>query len=462
MVELRLDQVAEKIKGEILQGSASLVFSKFNIDSRQTEPRELFFAIKAQRNGHDFVPAAFKKGASGAVISEEIPAPSKDLALVKVDDTLNALQELARQVLLDFKVPVIGITGSNGKTTAKEFTSSILGQKYQVLKSEGNYNNSLGLPLTLLKLAGRDKIAVLEMGMSKPGEIRTLTRIAPPDIAVITNINPVHLAFFNSVEEIALAKREILEGTKENGTAVLNGDDPLVKKISRDWKGKRIYFGLSPGCDLRAVNIRKNGFEGMTFDLVHRERREEVRFPFFYESFLYNLLAALGVAFSLSFSLEEIAPQIPKLTHFSMRGKLIRFEKNIKLVDDSYNSNPNALDQALRGLASLPARRKIAVLGDMLELGEKEAEYHFQAGKHAAQYGWDILVSVGPLSPHMVEGALSEGLRREQVFSFPDSEEAADAIPSIIKEGDFILVKGSRGMKMEKIVERLKKTLKRM
>lgn len=462
MAELRLDQIAEKASGKIIQGSPSLTFSKFNIDSRSTSAKELFFAIKAQRNGHDFVCDAFKKGASGAIISQDIPSPSKDFALVKVKDTLRALQELARQVLLEYMVPVIGITGSNGKTTTKEFTSSLLSHSFRVLKSEGNYNNYLGLPLTILKITEHDELAVLEMGMSAPGEIRSLTQIAPPDISVITNINPVHLEFFKNLEDIALAKKEILEGMKEQGTAVLNGDDPLVRKTAQDWKGKKIHFGLSSKCDIKASNIKKNGLKGMTFDLYYGDKKEKAHFPFYYKSYLYNLLAALGVASALSLSLEKIAPQISHLKPFSMRGSLIQFEKDIKLIDDSYNSNPKALEQALEGLASIPARRKLAILGDMLELGEKESEYHFQAGKQAARHGWDILVGVGPLCRYMVKGAHSESLKKEETFSFHDSEEAAEKIYPLLKEGDFILVKGSRAMKMEKVVERLKEKLKRL
>ena len=462
MVELRLDQIAEKTNGRILQGSPSSVFSKFNIDSRQTSPQELFFAIKAQRDGHDYIPRAFKNGASGAVISQDIPFPSKDFALVKVKNTLFALQELAQHALMDNKVPVVGITGSNGKTTTKEFTCSLLSQKYKVLKSEGNFNNFLGLPLSLLKLKKDDEVVVLEMGMSEAGEIKTLTNIAPPDISVITNINPVHLEFFRSIEDIARAKKEILEGTKKEGTAVLNGDDLLVKEISKDWPGEKIHFGLSADCNPRATYIKKNGLDGITFLLEYGKEREKISFPFFYESYLYNLLAALGVAYALSLPLKSIVSQISKLKHFSKRGSLIRFENNIKLIDDSYNSNPKALESALKGLASIPAKRKIAVLGDMLELGEKKEEYHLQAGKQVAFYGWNILIGVGPLSKYLVKGAISAGLSKEFTFSFHDSEETAERIMSIIKDGDLVLVKGSRGVKMEKIVENIKKKRKKI
>jgi len=460
MASLRLDLIAEKIKGKIIQGSHSLTFDKFNIDSRQTEPGELFFAIVAKRDGHDFVPHAFQNGAAGAVISQEVSPPSKDAALIKVNDTLNSLQELASYVLSEHDLKVIGITGSNGKTTTKEFAHTLISHRFCVLKSEANYNNHLGLPLTLLKLHPKHEIAILEMGMSAPGEIRTLTRIAPPDVSVITNVNPVHLEFFPSLEAIAQAKKEILEGTQEQGIAVLNGDDPLVTKIGEDWSGKKIYFGLSSRRDIHAKNIEYRDYQGMTFDLCYGQKREKVDVPFFYESYLYDLLAASGVAFALSLHLEEIIPQISRLKPYSKRGTFIRLGKNIRLIDDSYNSNPNALESALKGLAVLPSKRKIAVLGDMLELGEKEPDFHFQAGQQVAKWGWDFLVGIGPLSQHTVKGALSSGLEKNQAFLFQNSEEAADKVFSLLEEEDLVLVKGSRGMKTDKIVAYLKKKLK--
>jgi UDP-N-acetylmuramoyl-tripeptide--D-alanyl-D-alanine ligase len=295
------------------------------------------------------------------------------------------------------------------------------------------------------------------MAMSAPGEIRTLTRIAPPDIAVITNIYPVHLQFLHSIEQIALAKKEILEGTKDDGIAVLNGDDPLVKKIAEDWKGERILFGLSSGSEVRAQNIQNVGWEGMSFELSYGKRKEKISLPFFYESHLYNFLAASAAAWALSIPFEDILPQIITLKLMPNRGTLVRLTKNIKLIDDSYNSNPAALEAALKALAPLPSKRKIAVLGDMLELGEKEVEYHIQAGKHVAESGWDILVTVGVLSQHMAEGALSSGMGADQIFSFESSEEAAGEILRLVQEGDLILVKSSRKIGIEKIVERLKK-----
>ena len=460
MVELRLDELAEKMGGKILQGGPSLTFQKFNIDSRLSVPGELFFAIVARRNGHDFIADAAHRGASGAVVSQEIPFPNRNFAIITVKDTVEALKRLAQKVLSEQRTRVVGITGSIGKTTTKEFASTLLSKRFRVLKSEGNFNNYLGLSLSLLRIEKSHEVAILEMGTSGLGEIRTLARIAPPDVSVITNINPVHLEFFGSLENIARAKKEILEGTKEDGIAVLNGDDSLVRKIGKDWKGKKITFGLSARGDIQARKIEKRGYEGIFFELGYGGKKEKIRFPFLYESYLYNFLAALGVCQAFSLSLEDILGRIMELRPFQRRGTLIPLRRNIQLIDDSYNSNPRALEEALKGLSSLPSKRKIAVLGDMLELGEKEREFHIKAGKWVVKYGWNILITVGPLSQKIAEGALSSGMRREQIFSFKNSEEAAENTEALLEEGDLVLVKGSRAIETEKIVDKLRETLK--
>jgi UDP-N-acetylmuramoyl-tripeptide--D-alanyl-D-alanine ligase len=457
MVELRLDEIAARLDGRILRGNPAHLFCKFNIDSRLSRPGELFFALIARRNGHDFLPDAFARGARGAVVSQEVRPPDGDFALVRVADTTAALQRLAGSVLSDHPVKVVGITGSIGKTTTKEFAAALLSAKFRVHKSEGNYNNMLGLSLSLLKLLPAHEVAVLEMGTSAPGEILGLTRIAPPDVSVITNVNPVHLEFFHSLDGIAQAKEEILEGTKRDGLAVLNGDDPMVERIGRAWEGRRMTFGLSPGCDVRASGLRSLGLVGMEFDLHLGDRKGKVRFPFLYEDYLYNLLAAVSVGHAFSVPFESMAGQIPRLRPVEQRGGLIRLGRDIKLVDDSYNSNPAALRDALKGLAGLPAKRKVAVLGDMLELGDKAEEFHLRAGEQVVESGWDTLITIGLLGVSLAKGALAAGMPRDRVRSFASSEEAAEKISDLVRDGDLILVKGSHGVKTELVVAKLKK-----
>ena len=457
MVELRLEEIAARVAGRIVQGNPSSAFKKFNIDSRLSQPGELFFAIVAKRDGHDFIPDAVRGGARGAVISRDIGPTDGEFSLVHVPDTLAALQALARSVVEEHRPQVVGITGSIGKTTTKEFTAGLLSRRFRVLKSEKNFNNQLGLPLSLLKYEPGQEIAVLEMGTSGPGEILALTRIAPPDIAVITNINPVHLEFLHTLEAIARAKKEILDGANPDGTAVLNGDDDRVQDIGRSWKGRRITFGFSPGSDVRATDVRQLGTPGMAFRLQLEDKAAEVRFPFFYEDYLADLLAAVAASWALSLSFEAIIEGIPGLSPLPGRGRLIHLGRGLLLIDDSYNSSPKALEAALRGLSKLPAKRRIAILGDMLELGPEEAAFHRQAGRHVVDCGWDELWAVGPLARQTVEGALAAGMPSARIKTFNDADEAAAQVSSLVKEGDLILVKGSRGIQTDRLVTRLER-----
>ena len=462
MAELRLNELAARMKGTVIRGNPERLFNAFGIDSRMTKPGELFFAIRGLRDGQAFVADAQAKGASGAVVSaaEGFGPLDADFALIRVADTTAALQNLASGVVKDYNPRVVGITGSVGKTTTKEFTASLLGRKYRVLKSEGNFNNHLGLALSLLRLEKEHQVAVLEMAMSAAGEIRLLTRIAPPDIAVITNINPVHLAFFDSLKAIAQAKKEILDGAKKSAKAVLNADDPLVTDMVKGFRGDTIAFGLSEGCVIRAESITFQGLDGLRFTLKYGSRRAEIRLPFLTEGYLQNFLAACGAAYAMTLGLEEIVARSAELKPFSRRGSVHRLSRGIVLVDDSYNSNPRALVTALRGLGRLPSKRKIAVLGDMLELGPQETEFHIQAGQETVAAGWQWLVTVGPLCRSAARAARQAGLDPGHVLSFDDADEASRAIPAMLRPEDLVLVKGSHGMRMDNIADSILEAFK--
>jgi UDP-N-acetylmuramoyl-tripeptide--D-alanyl-D-alanine ligase len=457
MAALTLAEIARRTDGRILRGSPALTFQDFGIDSRLVRPGALFFAVRGERDGHDFVAAAAAAGAAGAVVSRPVAVADAGFGLVEVPDTVAALRNLARSVLSDIPVKVIGITGSVGKTTTKEFTAALLAAKMRVRKSEGNFNNQLGLALSVLRLEPGDEAAVLEMGMSAAGEIRALTRIAPPDVAVITNVQPVHTEFFDGLEDIALAKREILEGARPGAAAVLNADDPLVMKAGAGWKGPKVTFGLSESADVRARRVRHRGYEGLAFTLDYDGAEARVEVPFVNEAYVPNLLAAAAVCRSFGYSLDDILPRLGGLSPYAMRGVLVELPGGVRLYDDSYNSNPRALEEALRSLGALPAARKVAVLGDMLELGPGAPDYHRQAGASVARWKWDILVAVGPLARSIAEGALAAGLPPESVLSFPDSPAAAAAIGAVIRDGDLVLVKGSRGVKTEIIASAVRR-----
>jgi len=452
---MTLQALTDRVDGTILQGDPDLRFRRFNIDSRMSEPGELFFAIQAERDGHDFVPDAVRRGAAGAVIARPAPIPTPETALVRVADTLDALQYLAKAVTSSLSPRVVGITGSVGKTTTKEFTAQLLSSTYSVLKSEGNFNNHLGLPLSLLRLEDHHDIAVLEYGMSAPGEITALTRIASPDIALIINVRPVHLEFFPDIRGIARAKQELLDGTSAQGTAVLNRDDPLVREMASSWEGDVLFFGLSEACPIRAREIRAQGWDGMSFDLVYGGESRPAALPFFNRGQLYNFLGAAAVARVLDVPLDKVVEAASHLRSFGNRGRLLKLGRGIRVIDDSYNSNPSALEEALAALAGLPGGRRLAVLGDMLELGSEEAAFHREAGARAAALGVDLLVLVGPLSRHTADAATGAGLDPEHVLVFEDSQAAAQALPALLAAEDVILIKGSRGMRMEVVVERL-------
>ncbi len=452
---MALSELCEQMEGKILQGSPDLRFRRFNIDSRTTQPGELFFAIQAERDGHEFVPDALRQGACGAVISHGMRDLGLEAALVQVPDTLLALQKLARSVVSALRPRVVGITGSVGKTTTKEFTAQLLTGSYGILKSEGNFNNHLGLPLSLLQLEAHHDVAVLEYGMSAPGEIAALTGIVPPDIALITNVRPVHLEFFSDLRGIARAKQELLEGATPGGVAVLNHDDPLVAEMAGAWGGETVFFGLSEACTVRALNIRSRGWDGISFDLALGGETRAASLPFFNRGQLYNFLGAAATAWVLGIPLAHITETAAQFKAFDKRGESYRLDRDIRLIDDSYNSNPSALEEALQALAELPGGRKIAVLGDMLELGKAEADFHRQAGNQVSSLELDMLILVGPLGQHTAEAAEAAGMDPEQILVFADSSAAAEALPALLASEDVILVKGSRGIRMEVIVQKL-------
>ncbi len=457
MPEYKLKELALRMQGAVLQGNPELCFRHYNIDSRLTQPGELFFAIQAERNGHDFVSHAVQQGAAGAVICQPVPDPGNHIALIRVDNTLAALQLLAAKTAADIHPRVIGITGSIGKTSTKEFTAHLLSGSYSVLKSAGNFNNHLGLPLSLLSLEEHHQIAVLEYGMSSAGEIAALTGIVSPDVALITNVNPVHLEFFPDIQAIARAKQELLAGTLSSGTAVLNGDDPLVRDMAGSWHGKVMFFGLSQQNRIRAAGIQAQGWEGTYFDLIYGEESQPVLLPFFSRGQLYNFLAAAAAAFVLDIPLSDVVQRAAVLKAFGNRGQVYVLEHNIRIIDDSYNSNPAALDQALASLTGLPGKRKVAVLGDMLELGNQERVFHRRAGEYAAKTGIDMLITVGPLSSEMAEAAVSAGMDPKQVRHYKTSQDAAEDLFSSLQQDDVLLVKGSRGIRMDTIVRKLRR-----
>ncbi len=442
-----LEDVVAITGGRLVQGSAVLRYEGVSIDSRTLRAGELFFAVAGPRfDGHDFVAEVARRGAAAAVVHHAAEAPL-GFPLLRVDDTTAALADLARQTRRRAALPVAAITGSTGKTTTKDMTAALLNTRGPVLKTEGNLNNQYGLPLTLLRLEERHTAAVLELGMSAPGELRALCGIAQPDVAVITRVAPVHLEFFASLEAIADAKAEILEGLAPGGVAVLNGGDPLVAARGKGRPGRVVWFGRDRRFEVSAENWRGNAL-GMRFDLVIDGRKHDVALPLAGLHFVENFLAAAATAWVLGMSPEALAAAAPGLRPARHRGEVRALGQGVTLFDDCYNSNPTAVEAALEALQLAQGQRRVAFLGDMLELGPSGPELHRKAGELAAGR-LDLLLGVGPLARHFLEGAAG----RIETRHFPDAEAAAQAARELLQAGDAVLVKGSRGVRLERVVD---------
>ena len=423
----------------------------YSIDSRTIGCGELFFAVKGERlDGHDYVSAALEKGAIGAVVGQDQwhRYSWTDRVLV-VDDTLVALQSLATAVRRLWGKPLVGVTGSAGKTTTKEAIAHVLAAKFCVLKSEGNFNNHFGLPLMLLKLKPEHDLAVIEMGMSHPGEIRALAKIAQPEIGVVTNVAPVHLEFFDSLAGIARAKYELVESLPSGGTAVLNADDEYVSQFGRDFQGRVIQYGTAANSDVRAENLQSRGTDGSEFDVVVGETRARAHLPLVGDHNVLNALAAVSVSIACGMKIPEAVAALATLKPADKRGQVVHVG-NITVINDCYNSNPKALHAMIDALAAMKAGRRILVAGEMLELGPAGEEMHRAAGKHAAEKGIDMLVGVRGLGQAMVEGAKQAGARAEFVAT---PEEAGEWLSRETRDGDVVLLKASRGVKLEKALE---------
>jgi UDP-N-acetylmuramoyl-tripeptide--D-alanyl-D-alanine ligase len=458
-----LTQVADAVAGKKGSGLDALArVAGVSIDSRTVRAGELFVAIHGpSHDGHDYVADVLEKGAAAAVVAGPLvsryPGWIQDRCIT-VADTLMALHDLARAVRKAWGRKICGITGSVGKTTTKEILAALLGTKLRVLKTEGNFNNEYGLPLTLFRLEETDEAAVLEMGMSFPGELRRLAAIALPDVAIELRVTPAHLVNFSSVEEIALAKRELVEGLNgANSLAVLNADDARVAAMARFAPGRVIYYGVEKDAEYKAEDIEDRGALGSAFTLVHQGKRSRIEMSLPGRHVVLNAVAAIAAASEWGIGVAEARSVFPTLRTPSMRGELIRFTNGFALINDSYNSSPAALQAMTSLLAATPGfRRRILAAGEMRELGPSSATLHREAGEFAGKTGKiDLVIGVQGDAQQVVEGAVSAGVARSATKFFPTPQEAAQFLVEFVKPGDLLLVKGSRSVKMERIVEAL-------
>lgn len=451
---ITLSDAARFMNGELIFAIGEEKAFGVCTDSRKIAKNDIFFTLCGENfDGHVFAKASVENGAVCAVVSKKI---NENIPQILVSDTKKALGELAANYYAGFSSLTVGITGSVGKTTTKEFIAAVLSQKYNTAKTAGNFNNEIGLPLTLLSFAPPQNALALEIGMSNRGEISRLTRIARPDIGVITNIGSSHLENLGTRENIALAKLEITEGMKDGSYLILNGDEPLLKNL-KNGKTKNIYAStIDKNCDIFAYNIREER-ESIVFDCTARYAECEMKdvvIPTIGKHNVYNAMYAIAVGLIAEMSEEDIRRGLSLFTQCAMRGNIT--ERNgITIIEDCYNASPESMRASLDMLKHVAnGKRRIAFLGDMRELGTDSAKMHFNIGEYAAKSGADIIFTFGKSASDIAKGAISVGYPRENIFSIEDTddeEKAFEMLKNVLKQGDVILFKASRALKLERI-----------
>lgn len=457
MVPLYVAKIKEAVSGRTRY---KLKFNRVSVQKVETDTRAdlkdaLFIALKGPRyDGHDFIKEAFDKGAA-CVISEREQDLENEKPVIVVESTYKALKDLAKSYIASFKIPVIAVTGSVGKTTTKDIIASVLSTKYKTFKTEGNFNNEIGLPLSVLKLDKTHKAAVFEMGMRSFGDIHELADIVRPDICVITNIGFSHMEYFKSREDILKAKSEILDFYKPNGKIILNGDDDLLLTLKDKYKNV-YYYGFDENNYFNADTIREDGLWGVSCCVHYEDNRFFVKIPLPGKHMVQNTLAAVAVGWALRLSPASIKNGIENFRPSKLRMDINNTPGGITVINDTYNASPASMTAAIDVL-SVVKTRKVCVLGDMLELGEKSPRYHYEVGKHAAQKEIDTILCVGELAEHIYLGASENASEGQNILYFKTRDDLIKELDKYTYEGDTMLIKASRAMSLEKIVEFLTK-----
>ncbi len=458
-MQVSLDFVCRSINGRIIEGNNKHIITGITTDSRRVEEGSLFIALPGENfDGHDFVVASLAEGARAAVVSRVIDiglGPGEDKTLILVDNTLQALQALAASYRKCFDIPVIAVTGSVGKTTIKDLIALFLSSTWKTLKTQGNYNNDIGLPLTLLQLDESCQAAVVEMGMSALGEIQRLAAIAQPRFALISNVEPVHLENLGSLENIARAKCEVLSQIPKDGFALINGDNKLLVETAREYSCRKYTFGYGGNCDFQVVNCRISN-TGMEITMRWQNQLESLFFPLPAQRLALNIVAAAALAHLLGIDMQSIKSSVLDYKPSGNRLNIINLEDGGAVINDTYNANPVSMAAALETGHELAAPGKyLAVLGDMFELGGIETESHLKVGQIAYTSGVDLLVTVGKMAQNIARGALDAGMNPMQVYHFPTKVEALEYLHSRVDNQWTMLFKASRGMQLETLVDEL-------
>lgn len=459
MLKFSVADVGRATEGDVWPQQSDEIISAVVTDSRVTKPGNLFVALRGARyDGHEFVADALRAGAAAVMIEKsalnrlQADLRSANTPAITVDDTLHALQLLAGWYRSRFTGPVVAITGSNGKTTTKDLIATVLGTRFPVQATQGNLNNEIGVPLTVLQMQRKHRGLVVEMGMRARGEIRHLAQTVRPTIGVVTNVGPVHVEFLGSLAGVAAAKAELIEELPAHGTAVLNGDDPHVAAMAKQTDAEVVTFGLQPHVDIQAYDVVSLGFEGLTFRVRTPLGELNVKTPLLGEHNVYNALATIAVAQACGLTNNEIEAGLKDIRLTGMRLEVIKLRDEITLLNDAYNASPASMRAALRTLRQLPGKRKAAVLGDMLELGEYAQQEHEELGHQAAASGVDRLIVLGRWAEVVAAAAQRSGIPAEAITQCDDAAEAAQAVADWMSAHDVILVKASRGLQLERVV----------
>lgn len=457
-MNVSLQYICDTTGGTLLQGSPDKQVYGVSTDSRAVSGQPIFFALTGESfDGHDYLGAAFHNGAGAACISRDLSIEPawQDKGIIKVDDTLRALQDLAKSYRRALSIPVVGVTGSVGKTTTKELIALCLSGKFPTYKSGGNYNNDIGLPLSLLAISSDQQAAVVEMAMRALGEIRRLAAICRPSCAVITNAEAVHLETLGTVDNVARAKCEILEEIQDGGFAVINGDNPMLIQHSKCFAGPIYYYGYNSACDFLIRSVEREN-RGIRIEARLGEVETRLFCPIPSRRLAGNVVAAAATAMLLGVDLDTIRAQLIKYLPGDKRLNILYYPGGGIIINDTYNANPLSMTAALECGREIKAPgRWIAVLGDMFELGQKEQEGHVQVGQEAAQSQLDMLVAVGERAYHIARGAREAGMPADRIHHFSSKPEAQDFLNQILEPRDKILFKASRGMQMETLIQGL-------
>ncbi|MCX8006901.1 MAG: UDP-N-acetylmuramoyl-tripeptide--D-alanyl-D-alanine ligase [Coriobacteriia bacterium] len=463
MLRLSVERIAEITAGRLVSGDPSAPVNGVSIDSRSVEPGNLFVALPGERvDGHGFVGQAVDAGARAVLVTREDDAVlqavrasrNPDAGIVVVEDAIAAVQALAAYHRSRLLCPVVGVTGSTGKTTTKDFLKAVLATTYRVVATEGNRNNELGVPLTVLSAGADTGVLIVEMAMRGPGQIAELARIARPTHGLVTNVGLSHVGVLGSEQAIADAKGELVEAVPESGVVFLNGDDAWTPLLSGKARARIVTYGLADACDVRATDVvvDERGFP--VFALVRGDECFEVVLPVLGKHNVYNALAAAAVAFELGVAGGSIASGLAKATMSGMRMDVFEAACGVTVINDAYNANPSSMKAALAALLDLPVQgKRVAVLGDMAELGSLSELAHFQLGEEVARSGIDALVTVGTLARRIADGARAEGMDPDAIRPCATPEEASEVLDDLLERGDAVLVKASRVMGLERVVE---------